>query len=286
MQYYPVNLGQFEDKKIACLTLDVEHDYGTLLTKPTFEGMRNIPLLVDFLNAKNIPLTCYVQGSLFETHGQDINYLSKLDVEYEPHSFSHPNPNTMDFEWEIAKSKVSYRAFFGKDPIGYRSPDGYIDGVHYYETLVQNGFKYDSSVFPSFRPNRFNHLNHPVNPYYEYNKQIIEFPFSVLSPRIRVPISLSYLKLFGGTFLKFLDVFPLSKLIIFDFHLHDLSSLSTFDEISFQNQLPAYQKAVYKRIYLSKGDQGFPVLNRFIETLQKSGYEFLKVEDVFRGIGS
>jgi peptidoglycan/xylan/chitin deacetylase (PgdA/CDA1 family) len=284
MQYFPVNLGQFEDKKIACLTLDVEHDYGTLLTTPTFEGLRNIPILVDFLNAKNIPLTCYVQGSLFETHGQDINYLSKLDVEYEPHSFSHPSPKTMDFKWEIEKSKETYQAFFGKEPIGYRSPDGYINGDNYYETLVRNGFKYDSSVFPSFRPNRFNHLNHPVNPYYEYNNQIIEFPFSVLSPHIRVPISLSYLKLFGRMFLKFLDNFSLPNLIIFDFHLHDLSSLSTFDEISYQNRLPAYQKAVYKRIYKKKGDQGFQVLDRFIETLRKSGYQFLKVEDVFRSI--
>ncbi len=185
MQYSPVNLGQFKDKKIACLTLDVEHDYGTLLTKPTFKGLSNIPFLVDFLKDKDIPLTCYVQGSLFESYGQDINYLSKIEVEYEPHSFSHPSPNTMNFEWEIEKSKEAYQAFFGKEPIGYRSPDGYINGDHYFETLYRNGFKYDASVFPSFRPNRFNHLNHPVSPYYEYDNQIIEFPFSVLSPYIQ-----------------------------------------------------------------------------------------------------
>jgi peptidoglycan/xylan/chitin deacetylase (PgdA/CDA1 family) len=284
MQYFPVNLGQFKDKKIACLTLDVEHDYGTLLTTPTFEGMRNIPLLVDFLKDKDIPLTCYVQGSLFETQGQDINYLSKLDVEYEPHSFSHPNPNRMDFEWEIAKSKEAYRAFFGKEPIGYRSPDGYVNGDHYFETLLHNGFKYDSSVFPSFRPDRFNHLSYPVNPSYVLNKQIIEFPFSVLSPYLRVPISLSYLKLFGITFLKLLEILPLPNLIIFDFHLHDLSSLPSFNEINFQNILPLYQKALFKRIYRNNGEQGFLILNRFIETLQKSGYEFLKVEDIFKEV--
>jgi len=284
MQYYPVNLGQIEHKKTACLTLDVEHDYGTLLTIPAYDGLNNIPLLVDFLKEKDLPLTCYIQGSLFETHRKDINYFSRLEVEFELHSYSHPSPNRMNFEWEIERSKEAYHAFFGKEPLGYRSPDGYINGNNYYETLFRNGFKYDSSVFPSFRPNRFNNLNHPVNPYYVYNNQIIEFPFSVLSPHIRVPISLSYLKLLGIPFLKLLEIFPLPNLIIFDFHLHDLSSLSTFDEICLQNRLPAYQKALYKRIYMSKGDQGFPILTRFIETLQKSGYNFLKVEDVFRGI--
>jgi peptidoglycan/xylan/chitin deacetylase (PgdA/CDA1 family) len=284
MHYTLVNLGQFENKKIVCLTLDVEHDFGTLLTNPTFDGLRNIPLLVDVLKEKNIPLTCYVQGSLFERYGQDIRYLSNLEVEYQPHSYSHPRPQTMDFEWEIKKSKEAYLEFFGKEPIGYRSPDGYINGDQYYETLVLNGFKYDSSVFPSFRPGRFNHLHHPVNPYYECDKQITEFPFSVLSQNVRIPISLSYMKLFGITFLKLLEVCSFPNLVIFDFHLHDLSYLSSFDEISIQNRLPAYQKALFKRIYLTKGDQGFAILNRFIETLQKKGYEFLKVEDVFRSI--
>jgi peptidoglycan/xylan/chitin deacetylase (PgdA/CDA1 family) len=284
MTYSPVNLGQIGQKKTACLTLDVEHDYGSLLTKPAYKGLENIPLLVDFFNELDLPITCFIQGSLLETHGKDINYFSRLNAEFEPHSYSHPGPNRMNFEWEIAKSKEAYHAFFGKEPLGYRSPDGYTNGNNYYKTLVRNGFKYDSSVFPSFRPDRYNNLKLPVNPYYLNDNQIIEFPFSVVSNHVRVPISMGYLKLFGRTFFKLLEVLPLPNLIIFDFHLHDLSYLSSFNEIDFQNSLPAYQKILYKRIYKSKGDQGFPVLNKFIETLQKTGYTFLKVEDVFRGI--
>ncbi len=73
-------------------------------------------------------------------------------------------------------------------------------------------------------------------------------------------------------------------LIIFDFHLHDLSLLPSFDEISSQNRLPLYQKALFKRIYKNKGDQGFFVLNQFIELLQENGYRFFKVEDLVQGI--
>jgi peptidoglycan/xylan/chitin deacetylase (PgdA/CDA1 family) len=282
MQHSPVNLGRLQHKKIACLTLDVEHDFGTLSTCPAFFGLGNIPTLVDFLKEKNIPLTCYIQGSLLEDHGKDITYLSRLDAEFEPHSFSHPGPETMNFVWEITRSKEAYSAFFKKDPLGYRSPDGYIADEHYFETLVRNGFRYDSSVFPSFRPGRFNHLNLPVTPYYVQNRQMIEFPFSVLSPHARIPLSLSYMKLFGSPFRKLMDLLPLPDLINFDFHLHDLTSLPSFDGIYRRNDLPAYQKALYKRIYKSKGDMGFCILDGFITSLLESGYEFLTIEDIYR----
>src|SRR5512135_2089346 len=108
MQHIPVNLGQFKGKKTACLTLDVEHDYGTLLSRPTYDGLNNIPPLVDLLREKDLPLSCYIQGSLFETHGKEIACFSRLDTEFAAHSYSHPSPARMNFEYEIEKSKEAY----------------------------------------------------------------------------------------------------------------------------------------------------------------------------------
>jgi len=280
----PVDLSFIADRRIACLSLDVEQDYGTLSRTPQYEGLKNIPILVKYLEDRSIPLTCFIQGSLFETHPEELNDFFKLNIEFEPHSYSHPGPDYMDFDFEIKKSISAYKGYTGAAPLGYRSPDGYISGDAYYETLWTNGIKYDSSVFPSFRPGRFNHLNCPTDPYSILSGKMIELPFSVLSPILRIPISLSYLKLFGQYFLRALQRLELPNLIIFDFHLHDLSRLSTVDHIFVQNNLSILHSRIFKDIYHTKGNQGFLFFQKFIEILNAKKYEYMKVKDVYQEI--
>jgi len=79
-EYTVFNLSGFKDKKIVCLTLDVEQDYGDLLDEPSYEGLKYVPKLAKFLKEKNIALTCFTQGSLFETHPNEIEQLFFLDL--------------------------------------------------------------------------------------------------------------------------------------------------------------------------------------------------------------
>lgn len=269
-------------EKTVCLTLDLEQDYGTILQKPTLSGLNNIPMLVDILRDKNIPLTCFVQCSLLDNYPEKLLYFKNIDVEFEPQSYNHPHPDKMNFSYEIEKSKESYKKFFNKNPLGYRSPDGYIDCNDYYEILINNGIKYDSSVFPSLRPKRFNNLLMKVEPYYLCNNQIIEFPFTVVSKLIRIPISLSYLKLFGFPFFSLLKIKSLPKLIIFDFHLHDLTRLPTVNEIFLQNKFSFFEKSIYKKIYMDQGDSGIYIFLKIINLFQNAGYKFRKMEDIYR----
>ncbi len=283
-KHHLVDLSCIAGRRIACLSLDVEQDYGTLSRAPQYEGLKNIPILVKFLNDQSIPLTCFIQGSLFETHPEKLNDFFELDIEFEPHSYSHPGPDDMDFDFEIRKSISAYKGYTGTAPLGYRSPDGYINGNVYYETLWTNGIKYDSSIFPSFRPGRFNNLNHPTEPYPVLSGKMIELPFSVLSPILRIPISLSYLKLFGQCFLQALQLLELPNLIIFDFHLHDLSRLSNVDHIFVQNNLSILHSRIFKDIYQTKGDQGFLFLQKFINILNAKNYEYMRVKDIYQEI--
>lgn len=280
------DLSKIEYRKIACFSLDVEQDYGTLLQIPQYEGLNNIPKMVSLFKDLNLPLTCFVQGSLFETHPEEVACFFELDIELEPHSYSHPGPEIMNFCYEIEKSSSVYKEYTGNTPLGYRSPDGYVSHEEYYETLHKNNIKYDSSIFPSFRPERFNHLKYPTRPYYVLEGKILEIPFSVLSPVLRIPISLSYLKLFGPYFLKLIRHFPLPNLIIFDFHLHDLTKLPSVDHIFKQNSLSKNYSRILKKTYYNNGDLGFYFLKKFIEILNIKGYEFSKLKDVYRGLNS
>lgn len=274
-----IDCSELRNKKVACLTLDVEQDYGELLDEPSYEGLEHVPELVNLLKEKNIPLTCFVQGSLLETHSAQIEKLSALDVEYELHSYLHPGPKSIDTRFEIEKGQEAYRRFFGEYPLGYRSPLGIIND-RYYEILAANGFKFDSSVFPSLRPGVFNNLRKPTKPYRINGLGIIEFPFTVFSDVIRIPIALSYIKLVGRPYLYLLKVFSFPSLIVFCFHLHDLFKLSSSNKIPFK-EYPLIYRRIFRKIY-QEGKGGLLILEEFIEILQKKGYMFFKLIDVYK----
>lgn len=267
------------DEKAFCLTLDVEQDFGSRLGFESYEGLKHIPELAGVLKRREIPLTCFVQGSLLDTHPAEIGLFDSLDVEFELHSYSHPRTEAFDINYEIEMGKKVYRNFFHRDPIGYRAPLGVINEYDY-RILSEAGFTYDSSVFPSFRPGIFNNLQKPIAPYVLNEHNIIEFPFTVLSPIIRVPIALSYIKLLGRPFINLLKTVRCPNLIIFDFHLVDLFQLECSASIPMQ-KLSLLNRKIFKRIY-QDGIDGLNLLDELISVFLKKGYVFTRLNDVLK----
>jgi peptidoglycan/xylan/chitin deacetylase (PgdA/CDA1 family) len=265
--------------KVFCLTLDVEQDFGARLGSASYEGLEHIPELAGLLKRRDIPLTCFLQGSLLETHPAEIGLFHPLDVEFELHSYSHMSPEAYDIKFEIEMGKKVYNSFFNRNPLGYRAPLGVINQDDY-RILSAAGFKYDSSVFPSFRPGIFNNLKKPIAPYLLNGTNIIEFPFTVLSPIIRVPIALSYIKLLGRPFINLLKTVPCPNLIVFDFHLVDLFQLKCSNNIPIQSLSFPNRKA-FQKIY-QDGIDGLCLLDELISIFLKKGYVFMKLGDVFR----
>ncbi len=280
--YTSVDLSKLKNKKIVCLTLDLEQDYGDLLDEPSYDGLEHITILVDSLKKRKIPLTCFVQGSLFETHQDRINQLAQLDTEFELHSYSHPKPKTRNFKFEIEMGKEVYKRFFDKDPIGYRAPLGVIDDEDY-KILSDEGFKFDSSVVPSIRPGTFNNMAKPTNPYFLNDKRMVEFPLTVLSNIVRIPLSLSYAKLIGWPYIRFLKTFNLSNLIIFNMHIHDLFQLNSSEKIPLQNSSFIYRR-IFKRIYQEENVNGLDFLNKIITIFETKEYAFLKLIDIYNSV--
>jgi peptidoglycan/xylan/chitin deacetylase (PgdA/CDA1 family) len=259
--------------------LDLERDYGTLLEKSSFEGLKYVPQLVDLFKKRGVPITIFVQGEIFETNPLDIEILSSLDVEFGLHSYSHPPTKDINAVYEVKKSKEAFMRFFGKEPYGYRFPNG-VFGKDAYDTLAENGLKYDSSVFPSMRPGEFNNLALPVSPYILNDSSIIEFPFTVFSNMVRIPIALSYIKLLGKPYYYLLRKSQLPQLIIFDFHMHDLFHLASYSDIQVES-LPYMQRHIYNRIYRHSRINGFEILNNLISLFENKGYKFAKLIDIY-----
>jgi peptidoglycan/xylan/chitin deacetylase (PgdA/CDA1 family) len=279
-KYKILDLANLKHEKIACLTLDLEQDYGDILAQPSYEGIKHTRELVSYFQEKNIPLTCFVQGSLLETHPDQIEQWCKLDADFELHSYSHQSPKERHIEAEVERGKKAYLNFFNREPLGYRAPLGVISEADY-ELLARHGFKFDSSIFPSFRPGAFNNLRMPTVPYFLPSSGIAEFPITVFSSFIRIPISLSYVKLLGKPYFYLLRSIKLPDLIIFCFHLHDLYTLSSSKNIPFKKFSPLY-RTVFRRIYTGRSNNGIGLLQNFVNLFSNKGYRFLKLIDIYR----
>lgn len=182
---------------------------------------------------------------------------------------------------QVLKGKEAFHKFFGKSAIGYRSPLGIIS-YEDYDILANNGFNFDSSIFPSFRFGVFNNLGKPTKPFIINNCKIVEFPFAVVSNIIRVPISLSYLKLLGRSYINFLKLYPIPNLIVFGFHMHDLFELSTASKIPIR-KYPMIYRRIFNKIYRGR-NSGLSILKEFVRILRKKNYYFSNLQKVYEGI--
>jgi peptidoglycan/xylan/chitin deacetylase (PgdA/CDA1 family) len=262
-------------EKVVCLTLDLEQDYGELLDSPSYEGIERVDEFIQFFQRLNLPLTCFVQGSLFDTHPKSVEALRSLDVDLELHSYTHPNPSTMNFEYEVKAGKDAYFRYMGKFPLGYRSPLASFDVRTDFKILDSNGFKFDSSVCPSFRPGVFSNLLKPTEPYYVKNTKIVEFPVGILSKIIRIPAGLSYSQLLSKKLFYLLKLPLAPSTLVFNFHLADILSLRSWRKLDFKNY-PIYYRKIFNKIYSEKPN-GKNNLENFISICYDNQYEFLKL---------
>ena len=208
------------NEKLACITIDIELDYGDRTGEFNIlqETHKELLQLAKQFKELNIPISLFICTNLLIKYPKLYNILIQLGDDFHCHSHTH-NTKNFDSNYEISKSTETFYDFFGYYPIGYRAPQGVLyEGD--IEILKQFSYNFSSSVFPSFRPGKFNNLSLPIHPFKYYNG-IIELPLAVI-PKLRNIISLSYLKLMGYQFYKNLfNILDIPNIFIFDSHLHD-----------------------------------------------------------------
>ncbi|MBI3737690.1 MAG: polysaccharide deacetylase family protein [Chloroflexi bacterium] len=255
-------------RKIACITLDVEADFHDPKNRiRLFEDASLLDRYVGIIQDNGVKLTAFLVTSLLDKYGADYKKLSeRIPIEFAIHSHAHDMNNPCS-RADIEKSFRAFRGFFGFDPIGYRAPVGQItrEGMN---TLLDLGFRYDSSIYPSVRPGRpgYNNLHLPVAPFKVTREadSIIEVPFAALSG-IRLVFSLSYVKLFGWkTYELLMKIFPLPDQIAVLSHPHD----HYFHLL--EHDVHRWEKPLLQR----NAPAAFDLLETMIKFLHTAGYEF------------
>jgi hypothetical protein len=263
--------------KTICFTIDIEPDFGGLLVNDVYFGIKELPKLERIVKKYDIKLTAFVTGKTLEDSPRVLDSLQYMRSEIEQHSYLHKINDHSKIN-DIEKGIEIHEKLLGHTPLGYRAPQGIIRREEA-SFLESRGIKFDSSIFPTFFPGRFNRLSFPVDPFIIKNSYIVEIPFAVV-PKIRIPIGLSYMQLLGLNVFKFLfGVFGLPDLIVYDFHSYELGKVLSYAELA----LPA--KLGYYRAQKTYNDP-ITVFEEFVKYILSKGYESKYMVDVYNDVRS
>lgn len=267
-------LDQWPTENTVVLTLDLECDYGTALQKNMFEAATKTSRLGELLERHDVPLSVFLQSQLIEEAPKAVRALEDADVpvEFHAHSHTHPKRENANVSFEVSESVRRIRDRFDTDPVGFRFPDGAAKASDY-EILAEQDIPFNASLFPSWRPGRFNNSSESRFPFRHVSSGVLEIPFTVYSERIRIPIALSYLKLIGAPLERLLGWNP-PNVIVFDMHMHDLFVPSSYRELP----------PVYQAIYSRHKNDGVRIFSKFVSGLKSAGYRFTTISELYQRI--
>lgn len=109
---------------------------------------------LDFLKQFEVRATFFVLGWIAEKHPDLIAEVSRQGHEIANYGFQHKNVHQMtreEFRDDARRSRDALEIATGKRVVGYRIPQGLRSPSDFWilDTLAEEGYVYDSSVFPS-----------------------------------------------------------------------------------------------------------------------------------------
>jgi polysaccharide deacetylase family protein (PEP-CTERM system associated) len=149
-----------KDIIVNAFTLDVEDYWSTFLrywfnkdTEPSEAVVRNTEWFLGMLAEFNVKATCFILGEVAVKYPSLIKKISNNGHEVASHGFSHNqifNLSQDQFRQEISDSKKLLEDITSAPIVGYRAPAFSVMPQTQWalEVLAEEGYKYDSSVFP------------------------------------------------------------------------------------------------------------------------------------------
>jgi len=239
---------------------DLPLEYSiNILKQEQFEfSLRGLKKLLIFLEKNNIIATFFTTASFALKYPEVLKEISKKH-EVASHDLKHDIKEYN--EEEVKKSKMIIEKIINKKIKGFRFPRLQKPD---FNSLNKLGFKYDSSISPTYLPGRYNN-------YFEKRKitlrnNVYEVPISVM-PLTHLPLSWIFIRFFGLTYAKLITKNSIKKLGFTNlfFHPWDFNDLNNF-------KIPFYIKK-------NSGDKALLLLGRYVIWCKKQEYKFTTFSD-------
>ena len=248
-------------RKIAVLSIDVEHDY----TGHRTDALDRLPDLLDLLRRARLPVTAFVEGRLFAERPDLCAHLAEAGADLQLHCYDHRGPG--DTTESLGRGIDAFERFVGARPRGYRAHTYRLTEA-LFQALVAEGFAWDSSILPGIGLG-----NHPDEAFrdgdwFVLDDALAEFPVASWR-RLGIPFTQSYRRLMGRfaeALLARADSLP--DLLVYDMHMVDLVR----DGRIGRSPLPLWLKGAYA--LSRRGPPGLDDLAALAERLCAEGYEW------------
>lgn len=212
--------------KFTLLSFDVEEfdvllEYGQSVDMETqlSVSLQGLKTVIDLLDGLELQATFFVTANFAQHHPDLIRQLAQRH-EIASHGFYHSSFETADLE----KSRLVLEAIVDRPVAGFRmarlQP---VEGA----AIIAAGYRYNTSLNPTYLPGRYNHLSEPRHPF--LSDALLNIPVSV-TPLIRFPLfwlSFKHLPLF---LYKLASAWTLrhDRLLSLYFHPWEFTNISHF----------------------------------------------------------
>ena len=174
----------------------------------------NVEKYLSYFKDNDVKATFFVLGYVAEKYPELVKKIVSEGHEIACHGYAHElvyNQTRDEFRKDIRKSKVLLEDIIGKQVLGYRAPSWSITKKSLWalEILSEEGYKYDSSIFP-FENFLYGISGAPRSKYsskiFNENSDLLEIPPSTikLCGDRNIPFS-------GGVYFRALPLFVIDK---------------------------------------------------------------------------
>lgn len=147
----------------------------------------NVDCLLDVLARHDTSGTFFVLGWIADTHPEIVQRIAAAGHEIGSHGWWHRRVSTLTpqvFRSEIRASKAALEDVTGREVIGFRAPNfSIVPGKEWaFDVLLEEGYRYDSSLFPVRRP-AYGYPGATPHPHFIRRPagDLLEFPLATVS---------------------------------------------------------------------------------------------------------
>jgi polysaccharide deacetylase family protein (PEP-CTERM system associated) len=208
----PASRAPTESRVEHVFSVDVEEYFQVsafdgVLDRSAWQGMPSrvepaVDVLLELLGRHDALGTFFTLGWVADRHPALVRRIADAGHEVASHGWSHRRVSTItpaEFRDEVRRSKARIEEITGREVIGFRAPSFSIgpEQAWAFDVLIEEGYRYDSSVFPIRRPG-YGDPDAPTAPYVITRPAgtILELPLATLDVLgVRLPAA-------GGGYLR------------------------------------------------------------------------------------
>jgi len=179
------------------LSVDVEEYYHAVIFQEGTIGLLRSSLesrvegsvdrILALMSEHHVRATFFTLGQVAEVHPKMITRIADEGHEVACHGYGHElvfRQSSQEFRDDVRRGKIILEDLIGKAVIGYRAPNYsiYREQQWAYDILLEEGFRYDSSVYPILH-DRYGYPDAPRFPYTIRQTEqgdLVEFPIGTI----------------------------------------------------------------------------------------------------------